>query len=473
MPIIKCLFYSVVTLLVSFNLAAQNSIQGKVIAQDNQEPIAGASVYISNTTIGTATDGQGLFKLTNLPQVPFDLNISSIGFKTKVLRINPSKDTLLKIELLPQVQKLREVVVRPKGDDLWAKFGSKFIEDLIGYSKFSQQCKIENIENIMLEFDKQSQKLTAFCREPLVIVNKALGYKIKYWLEEYEYSFRSRRTFIAGYPFFQDLVRPKTRKRKMRRYQKNRDKAFNGSLTHFIQALYAGKLKEAGFQVDLMKRVKISQAYKASIKTIDTVFYNNNTVEKIYQSILTKTKNEQIAKRCLKSIKNWYTSNSKKSLRIKLMNRLDKKMTVEAYELSKDALNPEKITVSNYKVDPKLERRARGGTINMIVARDIDVNQYVRMVNSRAKVFKFQDFLYVTYRNEVEEEAYQRSRIGFRGFVKKQQTSIITLPGQSEIIIYSNGYFYPPANLLAEGYWAFEKVDQLLPLNYETAKQKK
>jgi len=102
--------------------------------------------------------------------------------------------------------------------------------------------------------------------------------------------------------------------------------------------------------------------------------------------------------------------------------------------------------------------------------KNIDANQYVRVANSRAKVLKFQDFLYVTYRNEIEEEAYQRNQFPFKAFVKKKQTSVITLPNQAEIIIYPNGYFYPPANLLSEGYWAFEKVDQLLPLNYEEKK---
>ena len=370
MPTIKFSMYLVFMLFVSLKAIAQSGIQGKVVAQDNKEAIAGASVYISNTTIGTATDGQGKFILNNIPQTPFDLNISTIGFKTQIIRINPLKDTLLNIELMPQVQKLREVVVRPKGDDLWKKFGQKFIEDLIGYSKFSQQCKIENIENIILEFDKQNQKLTAFCREPLVIVNKALGYKIKYWLETYEYSFKSRLTFIAGYPFFQDLVTPKTRKRKVKRYQKNRSKAFNGSLTHFIQALYAGKLKESGFQVDLMKRVEVGQAYEQSVKTIDTVFYNNVTVEKIYQSILAKTNSKKMALRYLKTIKNWYTSNSNQHLRFKLINGMGtKNMTIEAYELSKDKLNPEKITVSSYPIDPKLERRARKGKVNVIVAK--------------------------------------------------------------------------------------------------------
>ncbi|OJJ14440.1 hypothetical protein BKI52_42420 [marine bacterium AO1-C] len=466
MPTIKLLLYIIFTLLISTRVTAQNSIRGKITAQDNKEIVAGASVYISNTTIGTATDGKGLFKLNNIPKIPFDLNISSIGFKTKVLRINPLKDTVLNITLAPQVQKLREVVVRPKDDDLWEKFGQKFIEDLIGYSKFSRQCKIENIQHVILEYDKSQQKLTAFCREPLIIVNRALGYKIKYWLEAYEYSFYTRRVFVSGYPFFEDLATTKASRRKVKRYKKNRSRAFNGSLTHFIQALYAGKVKEAGFRVDLMQQVEVSKAYKPNVKKTDTIFYNNATVEKIYQSILTKTKNEAFAKRYLQSIKKWYKSKSKKDLRFKLFYKSGQKRIVEAYELSRDQLNPEKVTVSNYQVDPKIERRAKKGKVNVIVARNIDVNQYVKTINNAGKLFKFQHFLYITYRKEIEEEAYQRRQYPFSDFVRKKQTTILSMLHQSGILIYSNGYFYPPINLLSEGYWAFEKVDKLLPLDY-------
>ncbi len=445
----------------------QSSIRGKVTAQDNGEAVAGASIYISNTTIGTASNGEGFFNLTNTPTVPFVLNISSIGFQTKVISVNPSQDSVLNITLVANVQQLKEVVITPEKNDLWANFGQKFLSDLIGYSQFSQQCKIKNLQSIVLDFDREKQVLSAFCREPLIIVNKALGYQISYWLEGYQYSFKSNRTFIAGYPFFKDLSGPKTRKRKARRYAKNRAKSYRGSLTHFIQALYANQLPQAGFRVDVMQRVKISDAYKDKSKEIDTLFYNDVNIQKIQAALKTRTPNEAIAQRYLQSVKNWYLNNVMGKLRLRLGRT---NVVSSVYEFDRDPSNAEKIIVSNYKSDPSLEQRSRQGRVNMIVAQNIDASRFVQNATKSTKKLQFNHFLYVTYRKEIEEPAYQKAMFPFKDFVRKKQTSIISIPHQAHIIIHPNGYFYPPGNILVEGYWAFEKVDKLLPLNYKPEK---
>lgn len=454
------------TLLASFNTIGQNTIQGKVTAKDNGDAIAGASVYISNTTIGVATDGNGVFKLTNAPKIPFVLNVSSIGFKTKVINVNPLRDTLLNITLTANVQQLKEVVITPD-NDIWAKFGYKFLQDLIGYSEFSGQCKIKNLENVVLDFDREKQTLSAFCKEPLIIINKALGYRIKYWLEGYQFSFKTNTTFLIGSPFFEDLLTKKTRRRKRRRYTRNRAKAYNGSLTHFIQALYDKQLKQDGFQVDMMRRVKIGDAYARDKKQIDTLVYNDANLRKLYEALKIKAPNEARAKLYLKYVKEWYLNNSAKTLRLRLGKTL---VTIEVFEFDRDKLNPDKIIITNYKVDQSLERQARQGKINMIVAQNIDAGRFVQKLTKNTKDFKFDNFLHITYHREIEEKAYQLALFPFKSFVRKKQTSIMSIPNKAKVAIHPNGYFYPPNNALVEGYWAFEKVDKLLPLNYKPEK---
>ena len=464
----RCLSFFALVLLASIAALGQNTtIQGKVTAKDNGEAVAGASVYISNTTIGSASDGDGFFKLTNAPQTPFILNISSIGFKTKVIQVNPLKDTLLSITLDANVRQLKEVVITPDKTDLWAKFGQKFLEDLIGYSKFSQQCKIKNLQSIVLDFDREKQILSAFCREPIIVVNKALGYQIKYWLEDYQFSFKTNTTFIAGYPFFRDLLSAKTRRRKTRRYTQNRTKAYQGSLTHFIAVLYAKQVNQAGYQVDLMRRVEVSDAYQNDIKQIDTLLYDDANLQKIYQALKIKSPNELAAKRYLKFVKDWYLSNSSRKLRLRVGRA---NIAVVVYEFDRDRLNPAKIIVSNYKADNSIEQRSKQGKVNVIVAQNINAQKLVQLLTQNTKLLKFDHYLYITYRNEIEEEAYQIAQFPFKPFVRKKQTSIISLPNKANIIIHPNGYFYPPNNILVEGYWAFEKVDKLLPLNYKVAK---
>ncbi|OJJ21551.1 hypothetical protein BKI52_13485 [marine bacterium AO1-C] len=460
-------FFALVLLTSSVTLGQTTTIKGRITAKDNGEAVAGASVYISNTTIGSASNGEGFFTLPNVPSIPFVLNISSIGFKTKAINIDPLKDTLLIIALDANVQQLQEVVITPEKNDLWARFGQKFLQDLIGYSKFSRQCKIKNLQSIVLDFDREKQTLTAFCQEPLIILNKALGYRIKYWLEGYEFSFKTNKTFIAGYPFFEDLLSTRTRKRKARRYKRNRSKAYKGSVTHFIQALYAKRLPQEGFQIDFMHRVKVSDAYDQKVKQIDTLAYDDVNIRKIYEALKIKTPSEATAKRYLKFVKDWYLSNSSRQLRLRLGKT---NVVVEVFEFDRDRSNPEKIIISNYKIDPSIERRSKQGIVNMIVAQNIDPGKFVQKGTKDTKRFKFTNFLYITYNNEIEEEAYQLAQFPFQNFVRKKQTSIVSIPNQANIMIHPNGYFSPPGNMLIEGYWAFEKIDKLLPLNFTPEK---
>ncbi|HSN61437.1 MAG TPA: carboxypeptidase-like regulatory domain-containing protein [Ferruginibacter sp.] len=51
------------------------TISGKIISSDSKQPLQGASVFAQNTTIGTATDAEGNFKLT-LPDGGYSLVIT-------------------------------------------------------------------------------------------------------------------------------------------------------------------------------------------------------------------------------------------------------------------------------------------------------------------------------------------------------------------------------------------------------------
>lgn len=76
-------------------------IKGKVVREDNGKPLAGASVVIKGTTIGTVSDADGKFTLTDPnPQVEKDGSLSSeifvsyVGFATFEMKVGSSGTAL-------------------------------------------------------------------------------------------------------------------------------------------------------------------------------------------------------------------------------------------------------------------------------------------------------------------------------------------------------------------------------------------
>lgn len=57
-------------------------ISGRVVSSETGKPVAGASVFISNTSKGTITDEKGNFVLYNIPVGRYIMVISYIGFQS-------------------------------------------------------------------------------------------------------------------------------------------------------------------------------------------------------------------------------------------------------------------------------------------------------------------------------------------------------------------------------------------------------
>lgn len=77
------------------------------ITDDKGNPIAGASIVIKGTNIGTTADANGFFKLQNIPANGI-LVVSSVGFVSKEVSIKPGYFT---IAMNPAAASLQEVVV--------------------------------------------------------------------------------------------------------------------------------------------------------------------------------------------------------------------------------------------------------------------------------------------------------------------------------------------------------------------------
>lgn len=87
----------------------KRSITGTVIAEEDNEPIIGASVSVKGTSIGTITDFDGHFTLQDAPEETQTLIVSYVGMKDKIVQVK--RGAPLHIILSSDVQALSEVVV--------------------------------------------------------------------------------------------------------------------------------------------------------------------------------------------------------------------------------------------------------------------------------------------------------------------------------------------------------------------------
>ncbi len=90
--------------------AQKYSISGKVIDEEGN-PLPGASVNLKGTYLGTATNANGDFKITNVNAGNYVLEVSFIGYKTLDKKINLQKDQSLKIKMEPKAIISDEVIV--------------------------------------------------------------------------------------------------------------------------------------------------------------------------------------------------------------------------------------------------------------------------------------------------------------------------------------------------------------------------
>lgn len=273
----KWMFFLLAIGVVLQSYAQKNDyvVTGKVTEQGTGQPLAGASVFAQNTTLGTVTNAAGEFRL-QVPNGGYDLVVSYTGYETNSIRIsNSSSSEPLSIELKKQDKTMQEVAVVGSTEiaDGWEKYGKVFIENFIGTTPNSALCTLENKEALRFFFSKKKNRLKILTREDLVITNKALGYKIRYQLDSFTYEYNTEIITFSGYPRFEELTGTDAEKIT---WENNRTKAYYGSRMHFMRSWHNSALKDAGYSLEQITDMKsiagepISNPYDSSIYLVDS-----------------------------------------------------------------------------------------------------------------------------------------------------------------------------------------------------------
>ena len=97
-----------ISLLLGISARAQStSITGVVVTEAEGEPVIGATIIVDGTKIGSTTDAEGRFTISNVPSDAKYVNVTYVGMKPVKAAIAPQ----MKVALVSAVEELDEVIV--------------------------------------------------------------------------------------------------------------------------------------------------------------------------------------------------------------------------------------------------------------------------------------------------------------------------------------------------------------------------
>ena len=400
-----CIFF-----FINKCIYAQLEIKGTVYEDSTRKPVEGASVFLSNTSFGTVTDSKGNFKLNVTRQGAYTFVVTSVGYTTysKMILIN-NNTGYITISLKPNINQLNDVIVsgnikKEVVEDGWLKYGNFFLDKFIGTSKEARQCILKNKSAIKFAFLQKKNELTAFANQPLIIENKALGYTIKYKLEDFTYSYDSKYLSFDGYALFTEMD---GNIRKKFYWQQERKEMYKLSIMRFIRALYADKLIENNYMVYRL-HTNVANPEKEQIRIKELAYdstHSRNIKRRPYEKSLSST---ELA---------YYK---------KVMSEPD---TIDV--VSNDLLSADSI---------------------------------VSTQNDSVKTLSFPDHIIVNYTTQKIPLRYKWTNPD----AKDSASSVLSLVNNKAVIISADGSYYDVQDLLYDGFWGWwQRIATMLPYDYE------
>ena len=383
----------------------QYSLSGKVVDAESFQPLQFATVFINNSTFGDITDQNGAFQI-DIPSGTHELIISYLGYQTFSFPFNTStlRDSY-EFRILPDPIELEETLVAEKRDKSWYNNLKIFQEYFLGTSINGIRCRILNPEILILDNETDKNVLKARSKGLLEIENPNLGYTVKYVLEGFELDFQNKVSRFAGYPYF---IEEKLQKRRLAKVEKERERAFQGSIIHFIRALFYDSLEEDGFVIN-----------KSEILPNP----NRPSEEEIQEAIAKLSGNTSfLEKQNLNSI----------------IQKQSLPKNIEGFS--------DEILFRN-----ELIEKARNGFIFITYDQPFFVN-YILEKEEPA----YHESL-VKRSNQIQ--AVQTASLNY-------QFSKIQMTGKA-LRIFEDGSYFHPYDLYMEGYMAWERIGDMMPFNYK------
>ena len=249
------LLFLVFVLANSFCVAQpeKRNVSGIVVDSLTKEPLPFVNVFLANTTMGASTATDGSFTIQSMSPGKYDLVASYVGYKPYMIAVDFTvkengftKEIKLTVELAQEAKQLQEIVIKEDTTNR-AKLLADFKKVFLGQTRNSKECKILNPRDIHLYFDARERLLLAHAKKPIEVENRALGYKIYFYLNQFEVNYQKGSQLSYGVYRFEELTSEKARRNKT--WERERRQAYFGSVTHFMRALRDSALQENSFTV--------------------------------------------------------------------------------------------------------------------------------------------------------------------------------------------------------------------------------
>lgn len=414
---------------------AQFTITGEVIDAEDNTPVESATVFINNTLHAGKTNKKGEFTVRNLQGGQYELIVSMVGFKAVKTPITLHADLKLStIYIKPRVQNLKEVVVsRPK--KLPNKYLEIFNREILGTSKFAKDCHIDNPKVIQLDFDSKEKRLSAYTSDFMVVQNNALGYRLKYLVEDFERNEHTELLSYIGYVLFEEMDGSEKQKAE---WYANRIEAYTGSIQHFFRSVAGNNinlLREPGFLVRTLTRTVNPYHLPDSVVNAHVRYYANKSGISNRDSL-------------------YYWQNQAKIPRF-----------VEVIDTAR--LQAEQVL--RFTDQPGVYALRISDTNYLKKWEHINVPGVKVTQRFNFDTCKYQNMLYVTYiKTPFVSPPRPRGSTG-RSFIIKpemEEKASLIVPVDGNVLFNSNGVLLDPMNLKMEKYWARLRLGDLLPIDY-------
>lgn len=239
-------FLSIVIMSCLYISAFAQIITGFVSDEITKRRLSNAIVYFDETFTGTGTDKNGhfIFDISKYPSLP--VTISSSGYySVSIDVVTPEKP--VQIYLKPKISESVKIEGKSKEEQKVKTENLKlFKSTFLGKTYNARFCEIINEDDIILIAD-ESDTLKAFASNPILIYNKALGYKASYYLDGFILNTKDETFFFSGNILFNEDMA--VRDVNNQKYIKKREDAYLKSRTYFFRSLWENKLEPAGFVV--------------------------------------------------------------------------------------------------------------------------------------------------------------------------------------------------------------------------------
>lgn len=235
--ILLCILFPVIT------FAQSGIITGAITSAETNKPLPRASVFLSNSSVGSASAEDGKFSLNYIRPGQYTLTVTILGYEDYSKSILVGREPIkIDIQLTPKPMMLKEVTIISAAD--WKKNYEAFRKSFIGTDENAKNCVVINPHVLNLQFNRTKQTLEASADEFLVVENKALGYRVKFLLKDFIEDRLANIVAYGGERLFEELPGNAAQKKK---WHEKREEAYYGSAMHFFRSLYTNKLSEDGF----------------------------------------------------------------------------------------------------------------------------------------------------------------------------------------------------------------------------------